>query len=279
MARIRLRLWFLLRLSSKVQAYQQVAATRRKAWTVFWLAQSVEWPAATANIARRQYIYLSGLYKVAALCQFAGRSIRPPAVTGLRAQHAARASPSSFAQNYRILELYCEAIACSCWLQLLTYCRPATQHNPSTAAYSCSHAWHARPMKALVCVFAGVMKLQASHAGARQHAGRVSAQRAVIVGRSALRVSATAAPAAPPSTADITKQVVAEEAQYVLQTYARPSDIVFMRGKGSKLYDANDKEYLDMAAGMHAAPHVPAAQCKHMLSPSPVHNNRACILQ
>jgi acetylornithine/succinyldiaminopimelate/putrescine aminotransferase len=43
--------------------------------------------------------------------------------------------------------------------------------------------------------------------------------------------------------------VVAEEAQYVLQTYGRPADVVFVKGQGSKLYDMAGKEYLDMAAG------------------------------
>jgi hypothetical protein len=67
----------------------------------------------------------------------------------------------------------------------------------------------------------------------------------------AVRVAATAtAPApAPAATADFTAQIVADEAQYVLQTYGRPADIVFVKGEGSKLYDANGKEYLDMAAG------------------------------
>ncbi|KAF6254644.1 acetylornithine aminotransferase [Scenedesmus sp. NREL 46B-D3] len=56
--------------------------------------------------------------------------------------------------------------------------------------------------------------------------------------------------AASAAATDLTKQVVADEAQYVLQTYARPADIVFVKGEGSKLYDANGKEYLDMAAGI-----------------------------
>eukprot|EP00878_Enallax_costatus_P015414 GHUV01016145.1.p1 GENE.GHUV01016145.1~~GHUV01016145.1.p1 ORF type:complete len:268 (+),score=113.95 GHUV01016145.1:485-1288(+) len=93
------------------------------------------------------------------------------------------------------------------------------------------------------------MKLQASSSGVK-HARHAPAQRPLAGRRVSLRVSATAAPAAPPAAANITKQVVSEEAQYVLQTYARPADIVFMRGKGSKLYDANGKEYLDMAAGI-----------------------------
>lgn len=43
-----------------------------------------------------------------------------------------------------------------------------------------------------------------------------------------------------------------EEAQYVLQTYARPN-VVFVSGEGAKLYDADGKEYLDMTAGKDSA--------------------------
>lgn len=64
-----------------------------------------------------------------------------------------------------------------------------------------------------------------------------------------MAATATAPAPAPAAAADLTNQIVADEAQYVLQTYARPSDIVFVKGNGSKLYDANGKEYLDMAAG------------------------------
>lgn len=91
------------------------------------------------------------------------------------------------------------------------------------------------------------MRLQARPHAVKQ-AGHAPAQRPAVSRRSGLRVAATAAPAAPPAV-DITKQVVSEEAQYVLQTYARPADIVFVRGKGTQLYDANGKEYLDMTAG------------------------------
>jgi acetylornithine aminotransferase len=55
--------------------------------------------------------------------------------------------------------------------------------------------------------------------------------------------------AAKGDAAEATARVVEEEAQYVLQTYARPADVVFVRGEGAKLYDAAGKEYLDMAAG------------------------------
>lgn len=44
--------------------------------------------------------------------------------------------------------------------------------------------------------------------------------------------------------------IVADEAQYVLQTYARPADMVLTHGVGSKMYDVTGKEYLDFAAGI-----------------------------
>lgn len=43
---------------------------------------------------------------------------------------------------------------------------------------------------------------------------------------------------------------MAEEKQYVLQTYGRPSDIVFTRGESSRLIDAMGREYLDFYAGI-----------------------------
>ena len=45
------------------------------------------------------------------------------------------------------------------------------------------------------------------------------------------------------------QQVIADEKRYILQTYARP-DVVFVSGKGTKLYDTEGKEYLDFAAGI-----------------------------
>jgi hypothetical protein len=77
----------------------------------------------------------------------------------------------------------------------------------------------------------------------------------------AARLRAAAASTAPPPTApskeaagsvagaDARARVVAEEAQYVLGTYGRPADVVFVRGEGTKLYDIAGKEYLDLAAG------------------------------
>jgi 4-aminobutyrate aminotransferase-like enzyme len=84
-------------------------------------------------------------------------------------------------------------------------------------------------------------------------AGRLQLLRPALCRRKGLRVAATAT-MPPPTTVDATKQVVADEAQYVLQTYARPSDIVFVRGEGSKLYDASGREFLDMAAGVCVDP-------------------------
>jgi acetylornithine aminotransferase len=43
---------------------------------------------------------------------------------------------------------------------------------------------------------------------------------------------------------------VAGEAKYILQTYARPADAVFVSGTGCRLTDANGKSYLDLAAGI-----------------------------
>ena len=38
--------------------------------------------------------------------------------------------------------------------------------------------------------------------------------------------------------------------RYVLQTYARAEDMVFVSGEGCRLYDARGKAYLDFAAGI-----------------------------
>jgi len=69
--------------------------------------------------------------------------------------------------------------------------------------------------------------------------------------------------AAPDST-DITNQVVADEGQFVLQTYGRPN-LVFTHGEGCKLFAADGREFLDFAAGIavnsigHGHPHWVAA--------------------
>lgn len=38
--------------------------------------------------------------------------------------------------------------------------------------------------------------------------------------------------------------------RYILQTYARPADLVFTRGQGARLYDAYGREYLDFYGGI-----------------------------
>ncbi|KAF8058943.1 WIN1 [Scenedesmus sp. PABB004] len=81
----------------------------------------------------------------------------------------------------------------------------------------------------------------------RPAAGRVAAPRGRLGG---VRASAAAAAPAATAPADVTAQVVADEAAYVLQTYGRPADVVFVRGAGSKLYDAAGREFLDMTAGI-----------------------------
>lgn len=45
------------------------------------------------------------------------------------------------------------------------------------------------------------------------------------------------------------QEVIDNEHKYVLQTYGRP-DVVFVKGKGTILYDTEGKEYLDFAAGI-----------------------------
>lgn len=48
-------------------------------------------------------------------------------------------------------------------------------------------------------------------------------------------------------------------AGFQVPTYNRPDDIVFVRGEGSYLYDSNNKEYIDLAAGIavNALGHCP----------------------
>jgi Aminotransferase class-III len=59
------------------------------------------------------------------------------------------------------------------------------------------------------------------------------------------------APKAVPSNPDDVKaDLVAAEAKYVLQTYARPPDVVLTHGEGCKVYDVSGKEYIDFAAGI-----------------------------
>lgn len=56
-------------------------------------------------------------------------------------------------------------------------------------------------------------------------------------------------PAPPKHDASFGKQVIADEAQYVLQTYAR-APVVLTHGLGCKVYDVDGREYLDFAAGI-----------------------------
>ena len=95
----------------------------------------------------------------------------------------------------------------------------------------------------------------------------------------AARAASATVPAAPASVpdnaAEIKAQVVEAEAKYVLQTYARPADLVMTHGVGCKVYDVSGKEYIDFAAGIavnalghsdprwHAALVAQAAQLAH----------------
>lgn len=66
-------------------------------------------------------------------------------------------------------------------------------------------------------------------------------------------VANAAASVAPPSTADaeaLKAKIVSDEAKYVLQTYARPEELVITHGEGSYVYDISGKKYLDFAAGI-----------------------------
>ena len=75
----------------------------------------------------------------------------------------------------------------------------------------------------------------------------------VVVVRAAAptKPSVPAAPIEIPDDPEALKaQIVEAEAQYVLQTYARPPDLVLTHGVGCKMYDISGKEYLDFAAGI-----------------------------
>ncbi|XP_051227669.1 acetylornithine aminotransferase, chloroplastic/mitochondrial [Lolium perenne] len=72
------------------------------------------------------------------------------------------------------------------------------------------------------------------------------------------RVSACLATPAPPPTAApagrrelsaASRAVVEDEAKYIVGTYKR-AQVVFVSGRGCKLYDIDNREYLDMAAGI-----------------------------
>jgi len=73
-------------------------------------------------------------------------------------------------------------------------------------------------------------------------------------GKAGVKVQATIAPARPqteatPNATEFTRQIVEDEAKYVVQTYVRP-EIVFTHAEGARMYDAHGKEYLDFAAGI-----------------------------
>ncbi|KAK9814309.1 hypothetical protein WJX72_003767 [[Myrmecia] bisecta] len=73
--------------------------------------------------------------------------------------------------------------------------------------------------------------------------------------RLCVKPAATAAPArqaevSTPNATKFTADLVADEQKYIVQTYARPSNIVFTHGEGARLWDAYGKEYLDFAAGI-----------------------------
>src|SRR5215217_5977595 len=59
-------------------------------------------------------------------------------------------------------------------------------------------------------------------------------------------------------------EIQANEAQHVLQTYKR-QPVAFVRGSGSRLYDVDGREYLDLVSGIgvtslgHAHPGLAAA--------------------
>jgi acetylornithine aminotransferase len=71
------------------------------------------------------------------------------------------------------------------------------------------------------------------------------------------RVSACLATPVPAPTAARTgelsaasRAVMEDEARYMVGTYKRGARVVFVAGRGCKLYDIDNREYLDMAAGI-----------------------------
>lgn len=52
-----------------------------------------------------------------------------------------------------------------------------------------------------------------------------------------------------PAHDSTTAQMVGEQAQYMLKTYARPPPM-FVKGKGCYLWDVEDRKYLDLTAGI-----------------------------
>eukprot|EP01024_Parvocaulis_polyphysoides_P019021 TRINITY_DN18519_c0_g4_i2.p1 TRINITY_DN18519_c0_g4~~TRINITY_DN18519_c0_g4_i2.p1 ORF type:complete len:456 (-),score=56.59 TRINITY_DN18519_c0_g4_i2:307-1674(-) len=52
------------------------------------------------------------------------------------------------------------------------------------------------------------------------------------------------------SVEEIKKQVVENEAKYIVGTYARPSDLVITQGDGCRVFDIDGTSYLDFSAGI-----------------------------
>jgi len=100
------------------------------------------------------------------------------------------------------------------------------------------------------------MQLRAKAAASSAAASARRPTRAIAPRRApTARVRAAVAVESPTSgaaqdAAAFTSHIVEEEAKYVLQTYARPADVVFVRGEGCMLFDAAGRPYLDMAAGI-----------------------------
>ncbi|GFH11129.1 N-acetyl ornithine amino-transferase [Haematococcus lacustris] len=85
--------------------------------------------------------------------------------------------------------------------------------------------------------------------------GRCRPGRQSLIVRNALAVDLTAflkklcKPSPATHDASYAKKIMADEAQYVLQTYAR-APLVLSHGLGSKVWDTEGREYIDFAAGI-----------------------------
>lgn len=105
-----------------------------------------------------------------------------------------------------------------------------------------------------------MLKHRASHPSASSHSGRTSARpssrslrntsRDVSRGALATDVAALMNKLFKGGGESVdAKQVMADESKYILQTYAR-APIVLTHGSGARVWDADGKEYIDMAAGI-----------------------------
>lgn len=61
--------------------------------------------------------------------------------------------------------------------------------------------------------------------------------------------TAKAPPVVEGNVGEKTKEVIEDEAKYLVGTYAR-APVVLERGKGCKVYDVEGKEYLDLSGGI-----------------------------